>query len=163
MPDVTIRPVHPEDCTRVMELVRELAVFEKLEDILTATEQKFEQAFFGDSPTAEAIVAEVDSVIVGYAVFFHNFSTFLARQGTYLEDIYVQPDHRGSGIGSKLIQGVARIAVERGSGRFEWCVLDWNVNAINFYRNLGADILDEWRIVRLDEDGLRKLAATDSI
>jgi GNAT superfamily N-acetyltransferase len=158
MPKPNIRPIQPEDCSRLLELVRELAVFEKLEDILDATEQHFNDAFFGSTPSAECLVAESDDDLIGYAIFFQNFSSFLARPGVYLEDIYVQPAHRGQGVGKHLITAVAHIAAERGAGRFEWVVLDWNERAIEFYKSLGADILHEWRIVRLSETQLKKLA-----
>jgi GNAT superfamily N-acetyltransferase len=144
--------------------MRELAEYEKLTDIFKATEDSLRQSLFGAEPAAECIVAETDvedqpPVLTAYALFFHNYSTFLSRRGLYLEDVYVRPDMRGRGIGKALLHGLARIAVERDCGRFEWTVLDWNQPAIDFYQALGAQVLPEWRIVRVTGDALARMGA----
>jgi GNAT superfamily N-acetyltransferase len=154
----TIRAAEPGDVGAVLALMRELAEFEKLTHLFVATEESLREALFGAHPAAEALVAERDSQIVGYALFFHNFSTFLSRRGLYLEDLYVQPALRGSGLGTALLQRLAAIAVERRCGRFEWSVLDWNQRAIDFYTKMGATVLPDWRIVRVTDDALLQLA-----
>jgi GNAT superfamily N-acetyltransferase len=157
MTDV-IRNATPLDVAGMLGLMRELAVYEKLTHLFVATEQTLHEALFGNRPAAEALVAEREGRIVGYALFFHNFSTFLGRRGLYLEDIYVQPALRGSGLGTALLRRVAAIAVERQCGRFEWSVLDWNQTAIDFYTKMGATVLPDWRIVRVTDDALNRLA-----
>ncbi|MEX3958105.1 N-acetyltransferase family protein [Trinickia sp. EG282A] len=142
----------------MLALMRELAEFEKLTHLFVATEQSLSEALFGGRPAAEALVAELDGRLVGYALFFHNFSTFLSRRGLYLEDLYVQPALRGSGLGTALLRRVAALAVERRCGRFEWSVLDWNQRAIDFYTKMGATVLPDWRIVRVTGDSLAGLA-----
>jgi GNAT superfamily N-acetyltransferase len=154
----TIRAAEPGDVGAMLALMRELAEFEKLTHLFVATEESLREALFGARPAAEALVAERDSQIVGYALFFHTFSTFLSRRGLYLEDLYVQPALRGSGLGTALLQRVAAIAVERRCGRFEWSVLDWNQRAIDFYTKMGATVLPDWRIVRVTDDALLQLA-----
>jgi GNAT superfamily N-acetyltransferase len=154
----TIRAAEPGDVGAMLALMRELAEFEKLTHLFVATEETLREALFGARPAAEALVAERDGRIVGYALFFHNFSTFLSRRGLYLEDLYVQPALRGSGLGTALLQRVAAIAVERRCGRFEWSVLDWNQRAIDFYTKMGATVLPDWRIVRVTDDALLRLA-----
>ncbi len=144
-----IRPARPDDCEAIHGLIRELAEFEKLLHQVEATPESLNEALFGERPTAEALVAEVDGTVVAYAIFFHNFSTFAGRAGLYLEDLYVQPDHRGTGIGKALIAEYLRIAKERNCPRAEWMVLDWNQRAIDLYEGLGAELLSEWRLVRL--------------
>lgn len=161
--DAIIRSATPADVGQVFEMIRELAVFEKLEDQLSATPESLHEALFGDTagstPMAEAMVAEVQSgQLVGYAIFFENFSTFLCKRGLYLEDIYVRPDHRRCGIGKLFLKQLASQAIARGCGRMEWCVLDWNQNAIDVYESIGGNILQEWRIVRLDENAIENLA-----
>ncbi len=153
-----ICPMLPQDITAVLGLVRELAVYERLEHDLVATEADYQTAFFGDQPAAEAIVAEIDSELVGYAMFFSTFSSFKGRAGIWLEDIYVQPAHRSCGIGKSLLKEIASIAENRHAGRYEWCVLDWNKTAIDFYEKAGGTILDEWRIVRLEEGEIASLS-----
>jgi GNAT superfamily N-acetyltransferase len=153
-----IRAAEPADIGAMLALMRELAEFEKLTHLFVATEESLREALFGARPAAEALVAERNGAIVGYALFFHNFSTFLSRRGLYLEDLYVQPALRGSGLGTALLRRVAAIAVERRCGRFEWSVLDWNQRAIDFYTKLGATVLPDWRIVRVTGDGLSHLA-----
>ncbi len=159
MSTATIRKAEPTDALAIHELLTELAEFEKISHLVEATPTSTRLALFGDRPCAEALVAELDGATVGTAVFFGNYSTFLGRQGLYVEDIYIRPEHRGAGIGRAMFVELAKLAEERGCGRMEWSVLDWNTQAIDFYQNLGANILDEWRIVRLDSDGIATLAA----
>ena len=144
-----IRPATPADVTHIMDMIRELAVFEKLEHQVVATDALLHEGLFGTKPSCEAIVGEADGEVVSYALFFHNFSTFLTKKGLYLEDLYVRQDRRGSGYGSRMLKHLARIAVERDCGRFEWSVLDWNMPAINFYKSMGAEILPDWRVCRV--------------
>ncbi|PTB18534.1 GNAT family N-acetyltransferase [Trinickia symbiotica] len=153
-----MRPAEPDDVGPILALMRELAEFEKLTHLFVATEQSLSDALFGARPAAEALVAELDGRLVGYALFFHNFSTFLSRRGLYLEDLYVQPALRGSGLGTALLRRVAALAIERRCGRFEWSVLDWNQRAIDFYTKMGATVLPDWRIVRVTGDSLAQLA-----
>ena len=153
----TIRAALPQDVPVIHQLILELAEFEKLTQTVIATEDSLQEHLFGSQPSAEAVLAEAEEDIVGFALFFHNYSTFRGRQGLYLEDLFVKPEHRGQGIGSALLKYLASIALERNCGRFEWAVLDWNQNAIEFYEHLGAKVLQEWRIVRLDETGIQKL------
>lgn len=155
-----IRPARKGDAALVLGLIRDLAAYEKLSHEVVATEQDIDAQLFGAQPRAEAVIAEYNGQPVGFALFFHNFSTFLARPGLYLEDLYVKPEFRGKGFGRKLLAHLAKLAVERGCGRFEWAVLDWNTPAIRFYESLGAKIVDEWKINRLTGDALRKLAQT---
>jgi GNAT superfamily N-acetyltransferase len=153
-----IRSATPSDVPGMLSLMRELAEYEKLTHLFVATEETLSEALFGPRPSAEAIVAQREGGIVGYALFFHNFSTFLGRRGLYLEDLYVQPALRGSGLGTALLRRLAAIAVERQCGRFEWAVLDWNQSAIDFYTKMGATVLPDWRIVRVTDDALNRLA-----
>lgn len=154
----TIRDATPLDVAPMIGLMRELAEYEKLTHLFVATEDSLHEALFSARPAAEALVAERDGRVVGYALYFHNFSTFLSRRGLYLEDLYVQPTLRGSGLGTALLRRVAAIAVERQCGRFEWSVLDWNQSAIDFYTKMGATVLPDWRIVRVTDDALMQLA-----
>lgn len=153
-----IREATPLDVSGMLGLMRELAEYEKLTHLFVATEETLHDALFGKRAAAEALVAERDGKIVGYALYFHNFSTFLSRRGLYLEDLYVQPHLRGSGLGTALLRRVAAIAVDRQCGRFEWSVLDWNQPAIDFYTMMGATVLPDWRIVRVTDDALNRLA-----
>jgi GNAT superfamily N-acetyltransferase len=155
----SIRPVRPADVDVLANLVRELAVYEKLEDHARATADDFKRHLFGPHPAAEAALAEVGGEPVGFALWFSTFSTFRGQPGLYLEDIFVRPDHRGRGIGQGLLAMVARLALERGCGRLEWSVLDWNSPAIGFYRALGARPMDDWTVYRVDDEPLRRLAA----
>ncbi len=157
MADV-IRPATPLDVAGMLGLMHELAEYEKLTHLFVATEDSLREALFGARPAAEALVAERDGNIVGYALYFHNFSTFLSRRGLYLEDLYVQPALRGSRLGTTMLRRLAAIAVERQCGRFEWSVLDWNQSAIDFYTKMGATVLPDWRIVRVTDDALSRLA-----
>ena len=156
----TIRAATPEDVGTMLALMYELAEFEKLTHLFIATEDGLRDALFGARPSAEAIVAERDGKTIGYALFFHNYSTFLGRRGLYLEDLYVQPTERGTGLGSKMLRYLAALAVERQCGRFEWSVLDWNQPAIDFYQKMGATVLPDWRVVRITGDALDQLAAS---
>lgn len=156
----TIRAATHEDVGAMLALMYELAEFEKLTHLFIATEDGLRDALFGARPSAEAIVAERDGRMIGYALFFHNYSTFLGRRGLYLEDLYVKPTERGTGLGSKMLRYLAALAVERQCGRFEWSVLDWNQPAIDFYQKMGATVLPDWRIVRMTGDALDQLAAS---
>jgi GNAT superfamily N-acetyltransferase len=157
-PPCAIRPCRPEDAEALADLVRGLAEYERLEAFARATPDDFRAHLFGPRPVAEAILAEVEGVPVGFALFFTNFSTFRGQPGLYLEDLFVRAEHRGRGIGKALLASVAGIAVARGCGRLEWSVLDWNAPAIGFYRTLGANPLDQWTIYRLDDEPLARLA-----
>jgi GNAT superfamily N-acetyltransferase len=154
-----IRPARASDVAHIHAMIVELAVFEKLEHLVVATEALLHEGLFGSKPSCEAIIGEEDGEVVTFALFFHNFSTFLTRKGLYLEDLYVRQAYRGRGYGTRMLQHLARIAVERQCGRFEWSVLDWNEPAINLYKAMGADILPEWRTCRVTGDALTKLAA----
>jgi GNAT superfamily N-acetyltransferase len=157
-PSATLRPATPTDVPALLALIRELAVFEHLEHLVEATPERLREHLFGPRPVAEAVMAEVDGTAVGFALFFTNFSTFLARPGLYLEDLYVQPAHRGAGIGKALLQHLGALAVARGCGRFEWSVLDWNASAIAFYERMGAKLLPDWHICRVTGDALAAFA-----
>lgn len=157
-PTPTIRPATPADVPAIVALIRELAVFEKLEHLVVVTPDSLLPQLFGPRPAAEAVVADVGGATVAFALFFHNFSTFLGRPGLYLEDLYVQPAHRGGGLGKALLQHLGALAVERGCGRFEWSVLDWNKNAIRFYETMGATVMPDWRICRITGDRLQAFA-----
>lgn len=153
-----IDPAVEADVPVILDLIRDLAEYEKLSDQVTATEADIARSLFGDPPRAEAVIARLDGDAIGFALFFHNYSTFLGRPGLYLEDLYVRPAFRGRGFGRRLLVHLARIAVDRGCGRFEWSVLDWNAPAITAYRRAGAVPLDDWTVYRLTGDALRRLA-----
>jgi GNAT superfamily N-acetyltransferase len=155
---IEIRPAQPADVPLIVHLIKSLSQYEKLEHMVVANEEKVQKALFGARPYAETIIAELDGKPVGFALFFHNFSTFLAQPGIYLEDLFVEPEHRGAGIGRALLERLAQIAVERECGRLEWAVLDWNKDAIGFYERLGATPNDEWTVYRLAGEALRSLA-----
>jgi GNAT superfamily N-acetyltransferase len=157
MVDVSIRPAVPGDAASIHALIRELAEYERLTQLCTGSTADLAAALFGPQPAAEVLLAEVDGGIAGFALFFHNFSTFLACRGLWLEDLYVRPAFRGHGVGSDLLRAVAAIAVARGCGRFEWSVLDWNAPAIGFYERLGATVMPDWRIARVTGDALAHL------
>ncbi len=152
----TLRAAEPRDLAAISGLIHELAEFEKLTHLVQTTPEKLHPHLFGERPAAEAMVAEADGAVVAFALFFTNFSTFLARPGLYLEDLYVQPAFRGSGIGRALLSRLGALALERGCGRFEWSVLDWNENAIRFYEGMGATVMPDWRICRIAGEGLAK-------
>ena len=156
--EIRIEPAVPGDAPVILELIRELAQFERLLDQVTATEQSLREQLFGKDRRAEVVIARIGGEVAGFALFFHNFSTFLGKPGLYLEDLYVRQKFRGNGCGATLLQHLAGIAVERGCGRFEWSVLDWNQRAIDFYKALGAVPMDEWTMYRVSGDALTKLA-----
>jgi GNAT superfamily N-acetyltransferase len=155
---VTIRPARSGDAATVLRFVQELAEYEREPEAVVATEGMMDEALFGTNPKAEALIAEVDGAAVGFALFFHTFSTWTGRQGIWLEDLYVTPDARGSGAGKALVSAIAGICLDRGCPRFEWWVLDWNEPAIGFYRSIGALPMDEWTTQRVTGDALAKLA-----
>lgn len=155
-----IRFAEPADVATILRFVRELAEYERELDKVVATEPMLHEALFSTPPAAEALIAEADGAPVGLALFFHNFSTWTGWRGLYLEDLYVTPDARGTGIGKALLKRLAQIAVERGCQRFEWAVLDWNTPAQDFYKAMGASIMDDWRICRMSGDALTKFAAS---
>jgi len=156
-PSFDIRPARPQDVPAIVGLIRELAEFENLTHLMQATPESLSPHLFGPRPVAEALVAQAEGEVMAFALFFTNFSTFLAKPGLYLEDLYVQPAWRGQGVGKALLQRLGSMAVERGCGRFEWSVLDWNVNAIRFYESMGATVMPDWRICRLTGDALVRL------
>ena len=160
---VTIRPATVDDVALIAQLIRELAEYERLADAAVATEDGLREQLFGERPAAEVLIAEADGEPVGFALFFHTFSTFLGKRGLYLEDLFVRPDFRGLGLGKHLMAALARIAVRRDCGRFEWSVLDWNAPSIAFYRKLGATGMDEWTVQRLEGDALHALASHDAL
>jgi GNAT superfamily N-acetyltransferase len=155
-PPFSIRAAELRDVNAIVQLIRELAEFEHLTHLLQVTPEKLRPHLFGERPVVEALVAEAAGSVLGFALFFTNFSTFLAQPGLYLEDLYVQPAQRGRGIGEALLSRVGRIAVERDYGRFEWSVLDWNANAIRFYEKMGATVMPDWRICRVTGDALQR-------
>jgi GNAT superfamily N-acetyltransferase len=157
----SIRPAQARDVAHIHAMIVELAVFEKLEHMVVATEELLHEGLFGARPSCEAIIGEANGEVVTFALFFHNFSTFLTKKGLYLEDLYVRQAHRGKGYGSAMLKHLAQLAVERHCGRFEWSVLDWNEPAINLYKAMGAQILPEWRICRVTGDSLASLASPD--
>lgn len=154
-----LRAGEPRDLADLVRLIAALADYEKLTHLLDITAEKLRPHLFGDKPVAEALVAELpNGSVVGFALFFTNFSTFLCRPGLYLEDLFVLPEHRQLGIGKAMLQALARLAVERGCGRFEWSVLDWNEPAIRFYEKMGATAMPDWRICRMTGEALETLA-----
>jgi len=146
------------DVPLILQMIRDLAEYERMSDQVVATEAGLREVLFGPRPQAEVLVAYAGERPAGFALFFHNFSTFVGRRGLYLEDLFVKPEFRGLGIGRRLLTELARIAVERNCGRFEWSVLDWNEPAIGFYEKLGAQMMKEWRIFRLTGESLKQLA-----
>ena len=158
---VTIREAVPGDVATILRFIRELAEFEREADKVVATEALRHEAMFGERPVAEAVMAERDGTPLGMALFFHNFSTWTGWKGLYLEDLYVTPEARGSGVGAALLRHLAGIALDRGCTRFEWSVLDWNERAIEFYRAMGAEAMTEWTVNRVSGDALAKLAGRD--
>lgn len=152
-----IRAAEPADVPLIADLIRQLAKFEKLEDEVVMTEELLRAGLFGPRPYAETVIAEDDAQPIGFALFFHTFSTFLARPGMYLEDLFVLAEHRGHGVGRALLAHLAQIAIERGCGRLEWAVLNWNQEAIRFYERLGARPNSEWTVYRLTGEALSSL------
>ena len=161
--DFEIRPARVEDVPVILELIRELATYERAPDEVAATEEQLVDVLFGKRPAAEVLLAFEGKSPVGFAVFFHNFSTWLGRPGLYLEDLFVKPEKRGKGYGRALLIDLAKIARDRGCGRMEWAVLNWNEPAIKFYRALGAKPMEEWTVFRLTRDGIARLAQSESI
>lgn len=169
MPTITLRPATPADIPLILDLVRELADYEREPHAAVATAEQMHRALFADPRTegrgagiAECIMGDIDDTTQGFAFFFHNFSTWTGRPGIYLEDLFVRPQARGVGLGKALLKHLAGLAVERGCGRFQWSVLDWNTPAIDFYRGLGAEAMNEWTVYRVHEDALKRLAAPAS-
>ena len=158
---VAIRDAVPDDVATILRFIRELAEFEREADKVVATEELLHEAMFGERPVAETVIAERDGVPLGMALFFHNFSTWTGWKGLYLEDLYVTPAARGLGVGKALLSHLAAIAVDRGCSRFEWAVLNWNQKAIDFYKAMGAEPMDEWIVNRVSGDALTKLAGRD--
>ena len=159
-PGVTLRPATRGDVPLILALIRELAEYEREPDAVQTDEAMLAANLFGHAPGAEVVIADVDGKPAGFALFFHNFSTWLGRRGLYLEDLFVRPEFRGRGVGHVLMTYLASLAVARGCGRFEWSVLDWNTPAIDFYRRLGAVGMDEWTVQRLSGEALQTLAAS---
>ncbi len=153
-----IRPARREDVATIMNLIQALAAYEKLSEAVTGNAQALEDHLFGQTPYAEVLLAEWETAVVGFALFFPNYSTFLTQPGVYLEDLFVLADYRGKGLGRALLSHVAKIAHERGAGRLEWSVLDWNQNAIAFYEKMGATVLPDWRICRVTGNAIEQLA-----
>lgn len=158
---VAIRAATVDDVPLIRELIEGLADYERLRHECVATDAQLRETLFGARPYAEVVIADVDGVAAGFALFFHNYSTFLSRPGIYLEDLFVQPAMRGRGVGKALLQHLARLAVARDCGRLEWSVLDWNTDAIGFYRTLGATPQDEWTVYRVTGDALTTLASRE--
>jgi hypothetical protein len=154
----TLRAARPQDVPAIVGLIGELAAFERLTHLLDVTPGSLAPHLFGERPVAECCIADVAGEVVAFALYFTNFSTFLARPGLYLEDLYVQPAYRATGIGKALLGHLGRLAAERGCGRFEWSVLDWNADAIAFYEGLGATVMPDWRICRISGERLRRFA-----
>ena len=162
-PSFVIRPAISTDVPTILQLIRDLADYERAPDEVRATAPELHEVLFGDKPAAEVLLAFEGDEAVGFAVYFFNFSTWLGKPGLYLEDLFVKPATRGKGYGRALLQRLARIAGERGCGRMEWAVLDWNEPAIGFYKKLGAKPMDEWTVFRLTQDGIAELASGASV
>jgi GNAT superfamily N-acetyltransferase len=156
--NLSIEKASERDVPVILSFIKELAEYERLSHEVVATEEMLRASLFGERPMAEVLIARTGERAVGFALFFHNFSTFLGQPGIYLEDLYVQPGERGKGIGRALLARLASLAVKRGCGRLEWAVLDWNEPAIRFYRNLGAVAMDEWTVFRATGTALNRLA-----
>jgi GNAT superfamily N-acetyltransferase len=155
----TIRPATEADVGTVLGLIRELAEYEKLSHEVTAAEEDLRVSLFGVHPDAEVVIVESDGEVAGYALFFHNYSTFHCKRGLYLEDLFVRPAFRGRGIGKTLLSHLAKVAVQRGCARFEWAVLDWNAPAIGFYKSLGAEAMTDWTGFRVTGEALQRLSS----
>ena len=160
MSSFTIRPAKPDEAGVILDLIHQLAVYEKCENDVVADEASIYHSLFVDR-SAECFLGEEDGVVVGFALFFHNFSTFVGRKGLYLEDLFIVPEKRGRGYGKAFLKHLARIAVERGCGRMEWICLDWNESALSIYRSIGAAPLSDWTVQRLDEEALKRFAESD--
>lgn len=158
MGEIKVRAASEEDAPQILAFIRELADYERLSREVVATEEVLRESLFGERRYAEVVICEHENVPAGFALFFHNFSTFLGRPGIYLEDLYVRPEFRGRGAGRALLAHLARLAKERGCGRLEWWVLDWNEPAIAFYRSLGAEAMEDWTVYRVTGEALERLA-----
>ena len=161
-PRITLRFATIDDVSLILDFIRQLADYENMTQDVVTDEDQLRQSLFGERPVAEVVIASYDGEAAGFALFFHNFSTFLGRPGIYLEDLFVIPQLRGHGIGQVLLSHLAGIAIERGCGRFEWSVLDWNTDAIRFYERLGAKPIDEWTVFRIEGDTLQELVRLSS-
>src|SRR5512141_688008 len=157
-PAIDMRKADENDVPLILGFIQSLADYERLRDSCVATEDLLRRTLFGDHPAAEVIIASIDGEPVGFALFFHNYSTFLAQRGIYLEDLFVKPEARSRGVGFALLSELARIAIERDCGRLEWAVLDWNQLAIDFYKRIGANPLDDWTVFRITGGPLKALA-----
>jgi GNAT superfamily N-acetyltransferase len=157
MTPFTINSASESDVPTLMAMIRELAEFERLAHKLEVTADSLRAALFGERPVAAALLARVDGFPAGYAVYYHTFSTFVGRPGIFLDDLYVRPEFRKRGLGRALLEAVAKIGIELGGGRFEWIALRWNENAFRFYRSLGAKVMDEWALLRMNSREVRKL------
>jgi len=157
MPELILRLARPEDVPTLFELIKALAEYEKLSDAVVGNPELLHEHLFGDRPYVEAILAELAGQVVGYALFFYSYSTFITKPGLFLEDLFVLPEYRGQGIGKSLLRELAKIALAKDCGRMEWTVLDWNAPAIAFYQQMGARILPEWQICRVTEEAIAKL------
>ena len=155
-----MRQANEHDVPLILQFIEGLATYERLRESCVATEEKLRATLFSERPAAEVIIASIDGEPMGFALFFHNYSTFLAQRGIYLEDLFVTPAARGKGVGFALLSALARIAIERDCGRLEWSVLDWNQLAIDFYKKIGANPLDEWTMFRITGNALEQLALT---
>ena len=163
-----IRPAQLEDAETIYQFISDLAEYEKLSHMLELNVEMIKKEIFGAKPTAEVVIAEIidekqQKHTAGFALFFHNFSTFLCKRGLYLEDLYVKPQWRSHGVGKALLSHLASVAIERQCGRFEWCVLDWNEPAINFYKSQGAKVMEDWRICRVEGEAIKELANASSL
>ena len=161
--NLLIRRANVEDVPVILELIRDLATYERAPEEVSATEEQLVEVLFGEKPAAEVLLVFEGKLPVGFAVYFYNFSTWLGRPGLYLEDLFVKPDKRGKGLGRALLVELAKIARDRGCGRMEWAVLDWNEPAIKFYQTLGAKPMDEWTVFRLTRDGIARLATSEDV
>lgn len=160
---LSIRQASIEDCPLILQFIKQLADYEKLLHEVVANVTTLEESLFGDRPYAEVVIAEHQDQPVGFALFFHNYSTFLGQPGLYLEDLYIQSEMRGKGFGKTLLAYLANLALERNCGRLEWWVLDWNQSAKDFYQSLGAEPMDDWTVNRVTGDALSKLASQFSV
>jgi GNAT superfamily N-acetyltransferase len=160
--DFTISAVRPSDLPQLLELIRELARFEQLEHEVEATVESLNESFFGSRAAVGGLLARRGEELAGYALYFFTFSSFVGRRGIWLEDLYVRPGFRKQGLGRRLIEEVARIGVEQHCGRFEWTALNWNNNALDFYKRLGVQELKEWVLLRLNQEGLRRLGSENN-
>jgi GNAT superfamily N-acetyltransferase len=160
-PAIRIRKATKEDVPLILKFIKAIAAYEKLADQVTATEETLTQSLFGNQPAAEVSFACIDDQAVGYAVYFHNFSTFEGKRGLYVEDIFIKPAFRGKGIGKTMLKHLTQMATDRQCARFEWVVLDWNINAINFYKKIGAQVFEEWRVCRMERPAIEQFCSKD--